>query len=44
MNILSDDSIKIAAMTEIYLLLNNEEKKRAYDFFIDISKHSKLET
>lgn len=37
-NILSDDNIKIAAMTEIYLSLNAEEKKRAYDFFIDISK------
>lgn len=41
-NILSDDNIKIAAMTEIYLSLNNEEKKRAYDFFIDISKQPKL--
>ena len=42
-NILSDDNIKIAAMTEIYLSLNAEEKKRAYDFFIDISKQPKLE-
>jgi transcriptional regulator with XRE-family HTH domain len=41
-NILSDDNIKIAAMTEIYLSLNDEEKKRVYDFFIDISKQSKL--
>ena len=41
-NILSDDNIKIAAMTEIYLSLNDEEKKRAYDFFIDISKQPKL--
>ncbi|WP_349674018.1 helix-turn-helix domain-containing protein [Lacrimispora sp.] len=42
-NILSDDNIKIAAMTEIYLSLNDEEKKRAYNFFKDISKQSKLE-
>jgi len=42
-NILSEDNIKIAAMTEIYLSLNDEEKKRAYDFFIDISKQPKLE-
>ena len=41
-NILSDDNIKIAAMTEIYLSLNAEEKKKVYDFFIDISKHPKL--
>jgi len=42
-NILSDDNIKIAAMTEIYLSLNGEEKKRAYDFFIEISKQPKQE-
>lgn len=41
-NILSDDNLKIAAMTEIYLSLNEEEKKRVYDFFIDISKQPKL--
>ena len=41
-NILSDDNIKIAAMAEIYLSLNAEEKKKVYDFFIDISKEPKL--
>ncbi len=40
-NILSDDNIKIAAMAEIYLSLNAEEKKKVYDFFIDISKQPK---
>ncbi len=42
-SILTEDSVKIAAMTEIYLSLNEEDKKRAYDFFTDISKQSKLE-
>ncbi len=31
-NILSDDNIKIATMTEIYLSLNDEEKKRPMIF------------
>lgn len=36
-----DESDKIAAMTEIYLTLTDAEKKRAYNYFINLSKNSK---
>lgn len=35
-----DDSVKIDAITEIYLTLTDAEKKKAYDYFINLSKQS----
>jgi len=36
-----DDINKITVMIEIYLTLTDAEKKKAYDYFINLSKRSK---
>lgn len=35
-----DDSDKLAAITAIYLTLTDAEKKKAYDYFINLSKQT----